>query len=188
MKHLTAGTRRLAVVLVVPIMLVATPGVAASTLGAVEERTGAATAARWSAVAVPQGGTPSSGPLTVTWGVNGGTAYHYFEAVNIGDLTLTSITLAAQHATSGGNSASRTITLELCRGGHWIAETHGCTGTLVAIGTTSTTLEAVLPTTLPPHARLQLRARTSPNNQGSVTVINVSVRRSFARPAKTIDH
>lgn len=187
MKHLTTRARRLVVVAIIPAVIAATPGVASSALGAVGERSAAATAARWSAVAVPQGAMPSNGPLEMVWGVNAGTAYHYFEVVNTGDITLASIALDAQHSTSGGNSANRTITLEWCRAGHWIAETHGCSGTLVPLGTTSTSLRTTLEATLAPDARLQLRARTSPNNQGNVTVVDVSVHRSSARPAETID-
>lgn len=187
MKDLTARTRRLVVTVLVPILLAATPGVASSALGAVGERSGAATVARWSAVAVPQGAAPSNEPLMMAWGVNAGTAYHYFEAVNTGDLTLTSLTLDVHHTTSGGNSTNRTITLEWCRAGHWVADTHTCSGTLVPLGTTSATLRTKLETTLPPDTRLQLRARTSPNNQGNVTVVSVSVHRAAARPTEITD-
>lgn len=138
---------------------------------------------RWSAVAVPRGGSPGSGPLTMSFHVNRGVPRQYIDVVNTGTLALT----GQSYVIRAANGASTPqLTLEACSNGSWSPTDHSCSGTVVTMGTTSSGPTIAFASPLAPGGRLAVRATTSPSTASKTTIIlDVKIARSQIRAGAT---
>lgn len=145
------------------------------------------TASRWGASAVPQGAPNGTGPLVMNWSVNQGIAYQYFDVVNSGSLAIfgQSFSVTNVNDKSGGPKPP-TVTFEACVNGEWQSSTNSCSGSVVLMGSTTTTFFTSLNTPLNVNGRLSARARTSPGGSSTyTTTINVIVDRTQIRAGVT---
>lgn len=178
-------------VIVIALVTIASLFIIASGVGATSgarvHSTLRVTTAEWRAVATPQNSTPVNQALILTWSVSHGTAYQYFDIVNSGTIDVTSQTFHVTNVLDkGGNAKAPTVTFEACLNGTWVA-VNSCSGTVVALGSTTTEIFTTVNTPLPVGSRLRLQATTTPSGTSSyTTTVNISIDRSQVRPGITV--
>jgi hypothetical protein len=154
----------------------------AATTGVMEDAV-TATTARWGAVAVAPGAAPSPESHVLFWTVSGNQATARFEIVNVGDLELVSQQLGLTVTVTQGGSTTDPVALSACIGATWDAASDTCSGTVVALGTSSST---PIPTglTLAPGGRVSVRAATTRSTSSrTTTAIGVTTSRDDVRVA-----
>ena len=162
-------------------------GIASASVTGIQSHTLLTSASQWSAVAVPQGAAPIPAPLVMSWNVNQGTAYQYFDIVNTGSLSLSGQTFAVTSVyDKGGRGKPPTVTFEGCINGTWSASTQTCSGSVINMGSTTSELFTSLSTPIHVGNRLSARAKTSPGASNSyITTVNVQISRSQIRSGTT---
>ncbi|MEY3020431.1 MAG: hypothetical protein RLZZ272_1415 [Actinomycetota bacterium] len=142
-----------------------------------------ATAAVWGAVIGAAGAPATTTPHTLVWTVSGNDARAFLALVNVGDLELTSQTIASTVTVTHGGGTPGPVTLTACVGADWAPATDSCAGTAVELGPISA---APLTTglTIAPGARVSVRASTTRSTSARTdTVLDVLVARDDVRPA-----
>lgn len=178
-------------VIVIALVTIASLFIIASSVGATTSSrmhsTLRVTTAEWRVVATPQNATPVNQALILTWSVSRGSAYQFFDIVNSGSIDVTSQTFHVSNVLdTGGNAKAPTVTFEACLNGTWVA-VNSCSGTAVALGSTTTEIFTTVNIPLPVAGRLHLQATTTPNGTNSyTTTVNISIDRSQVRPGITV--
>jgi hypothetical protein len=147
------------------------------------QRSVAASTSEWRAVAVPEGGPPVDQPLTLVWARNQGSAYQIFDIVNSGTIDLGGVNFhATVLLTSGGNARPLEVTFDACVGGSWTVY-DSCTGAVLNIGTTTTSLTTNVNHSLAVGDRLSVQASTTPSGSSQwSTTLDISVDTTHIRP------
>lgn len=167
--------------------LTAAPGITVT--HAIGQQSVSAAVTRWGASAVPSGALTGQGPLVMTWSINQGIAYQYFDIVNVGQTDVLGQSFFVTNVyEKSGNAKPPTVTFEACINGVWSSISNTCSGQVVTMGTTTTEFFSSLSTPLSVNDRLSARARTSPGGSSSyTTTINVLVSRDQIRAGVTIN-
>jgi hypothetical protein len=146
--------------------------------------------ASWLVSPAPRNGQPVNEPLPVSWTVVTNTAYSYFDAVNTGAGSLSTVTLTAlSQAVTTRPGMAPTVTFVWCQGGTWDTDTNECSsGTVIPLGsfTGQTTFTTVVTHNLGVGERLALRATTPQNRRADLTTtVSFSASRASAPPPVT---
>lgn len=138
---------------------------------------------QWRAVAVPQNSGPTNQPLVLLWTNSQGTAYQIFDIINPGTIDLTGFIFhVTVLRTSGGGNKPLDVTFEACVGASWTA-LNTCSGSIVTIGTTSTSLTTTVAQPVNVGGRLSIQASTTPSGSSQhSTTIDISVDTTHIRP------
>lgn len=185
--HVSTFLRRVSFVFLILVFSLSVPTPSLAATHAVRNTPVSVTTARWGASAVVQGAQAGTGPLVMNWAVSQGIAYQYFDVVNNGliDIAGQSFSVTSVYDRSGAVKPP-TVTFEACVNGVWQPSTNACTGSVVLMGSTTSTFFTSLATPLAVNSRLSARARTSPGGSSSyTTTINVLIDRTQIRQGVT---
>lgn len=139
------------------------------------------TSAKWSVIATTGQGN-SSGPLSLVWTVNGGTAFSYFSFLNNGTLPIAQFSASVTQTQVSGSGKPNDISFTLCQNGIWNVVTNSCSGTPILIGNASDLSFLVATSNLIEGSELQIQALTKPNTKNVyLTEISSSLSRSSVR-------
>lgn len=149
------------------------------------ERAQTASGASWAVVAQGRNQPVTRTPYVLVWTVTGGTAYDYFQLLNIGSISIQSFRVAITQVRLTGSGRSQEIFFERCVGGLWDPATNLCSGSITLIGRTSDALLTFTNLNLSVDSFIDIRARTLPNNQSTFeTSLSTQVSRSDIRTAE----
>lgn len=178
-----ACARLIAMMLAGLILALLQPALADATFWSSARAVMTTTTLRWAVAPLPAGAVTGSGSHTIVWSVTSGSAYDYFDLVNVGTADVSGYRLTATNVPNGtGGQVAPIVTFDTCDNGSWSLPTNTCTGTLRTIGTSSTSGFTLAMPAITAGSRVSLRASTKPGGRKStLTVIDLTVSREQVR-------
>jgi hypothetical protein len=119
----------------------------------------------------------------IIWAVSSGTAYDYFDLLNVGTADLSGFNFSATNVLlDAGGKKAPVVTFDACVNGVWNTRRNSCSGTMYSLGSTSASGLSIAMPSLAVGARIAVRATTKPNTQyTAVTTVNLTVSRVQVR-------
>ena len=135
--------------------------------------------ASWAVVAQGRNQPLARAPYILVWSVATGTAYDYFNFVNVGSTVIQGFRVTITQVRLTGTAKSQEIYFERCIAGAWNTATNTCSGLITQVGKASDGFFTLSNLNLAVNASLEIRARTVPNNQSTFeTTLSTQINRT----------